>query len=191
MSILNILMHILVYRQSLEDIIMPEPEADAEPWSFLNINNIFSNNYYGDTSLYDVNICHKQYIADNNCPNIENDEIIARSLLDDELFQLSIAESPELSDSVEEGILAKFHYCLEGGSYGNDDEASLCSSLWIDHVDGDDYCYTLPRWTPATSRFFPRTNSRKEYGVKILVVTSFKDTCYIEILPKDKQSKRV
>ncbi|XP_022859870.1 uncharacterized protein LOC111380518 isoform X1 [Olea europaea var. sylvestris] len=29
------------------------------------------------------------------------------------------------------------------------------------------------------------------YGVKILVITSFKDTCYIEILPKDQKSKRV
>ncbi|CAA2969015.1 Hypothetical predicted protein [Olea europaea subsp. europaea] len=29
------------------------------------------------------------------------------------------------------------------------------------------------------------------YGVKILVLTSFKDTCYIEILPKDQKSKRV
>lgn len=26
--------------------------------------------------------------------------------------------------------------------------------------------------------------------MKILVITSFKDTCYIEILPKDQKSKR-
>lgn len=29
------------------------------------------------------------------------------------------------------------------------------------------------------------------YGVKIFVITSFKDTCYIEILPKDQKSERV
>ncbi|KAH9301801.1 hypothetical protein KI387_013384, partial [Taxus chinensis] len=29
------------------------------------------------------------------------------------------------------------------------------------------------------------------YGVKICVVTSFKDTCFIEILPKVQRSKRV
>ncbi|XP_031127215.1 OVARIAN TUMOR DOMAIN-containing deubiquitinating enzyme 9-like isoform X2 [Ipomoea triloba] len=29
------------------------------------------------------------------------------------------------------------------------------------------------------------------YGVKILVITSFKDTCYLEILPKIQKSKRV
>ncbi|KAK1290501.1 hypothetical protein QJS10_CPB18g01679 [Acorus calamus] len=29
------------------------------------------------------------------------------------------------------------------------------------------------------------------YGVKIFVITSFKDTCYIEILPNDQKSKRV
>ncbi|OWM68912.1 OVARIAN TUMOR DOMAIN-containing deubiquitinating enzyme 12-like isoform X1 [Punica granatum] len=29
------------------------------------------------------------------------------------------------------------------------------------------------------------------YGVKIFVITSFKDTCYIEILPSDQRSKRV
>ncbi|KAK4793269.1 hypothetical protein SAY86_023704 [Trapa natans] len=30
-----------------------------------------------------------------------------------------------------------------------------------------------------------------QYGVKIFVITSFKDTCYIEILPNDQRSKRV
>ncbi|KAI5665279.1 hypothetical protein M9H77_24602 [Catharanthus roseus] len=29
------------------------------------------------------------------------------------------------------------------------------------------------------------------YGMKILVITSFKDTCYIEILPRNQKSKRV
>ncbi|KAL6574859.1 hypothetical protein OROMI_012144 [Orobanche minor] len=318
-------MHILVCEHLLEDIIMHEPEADAEPWSFLNIENIFSNNYYGDTCQYDVNICHEQYIADN-CPNIENDEIIARSLLEEELSQLSIAESPEISHSVEEylhssNVVPIWHNssnnCYlgqEGASYGSDDEASLCSSPGDRSCDGDDYCYTLditdgselgevekrlhemipvphipringniPTVDEATSdhqrlldrlelydliehkvqgdgncqfralsdQFYRTPEHHKfvrqqvvrqlkahpeiyegyvpmeyadylkrmsktpmmliylvtrsgewgdhvtlqaaadSYGVKILVVTSFKDTCYIEILPKDQQSKRV
>lgn len=29
-----------------------------------------------------------------------------------------------------------------------------------------------------------------QYGVKIFVITSFKDTCYIEILPNVEKSKR-
>lgn len=29
-----------------------------------------------------------------------------------------------------------------------------------------------------------------QYGVKIFVITSYKDTCYIEILPKSQKSKR-
>ncbi|XP_022868979.1 OTU domain-containing protein DDB_G0284757-like isoform X3 [Olea europaea var. sylvestris] len=29
------------------------------------------------------------------------------------------------------------------------------------------------------------------YGVKVLLITSFEDTCYIELLPKDQKSKRV
>lgn len=33
-------------------------------------------------------------------------------------------------------------------------------------------------------------NDLLQYGVKILVITSFKDTCYIEILPSVQRSER-
>ncbi|GER54298.1 OTU-like cysteine protease family protein [Striga asiatica] len=135
---------------------MHEPEAEAEPWSFLNIENIFSNNYYGDSSQHDVKICHEQYITDTNYAYIDNDEIIARSLLQEELSQLSIAEeSPKLSHSGEEylqnsNIVPNWHnssndYYLEqeGVQNESDDEASLCSSPEDRSCDGENYYYTL------------------------------------------------
>lgn len=82
--------------------IMHEPEPDAAPWSFLNIDSIFSNNYYGDSTQHEVKICHEQYIRDSQYVSTENDEIVARSLLQEELSQLSIEEPPELSHSREE-----------------------------------------------------------------------------------------
>ncbi|CAA0836510.1 Cysteine proteinases superfamily protein [Striga hermonthica] len=295
---------------------MHEPEAEAEPWSFLNIDNIFSNNYYGDSSQHDVKICHEQYITDNNYANIENDEIIARSLLQEELSQLSIAESPRLSHSEEEYLQNSnivpnwndssnnYYPDQEAGQNESDDEASLCSSPEDGSYDGDDFSYTLditdgseldgevekrlyqmvpvphipringdiPSIDEATSdhqrlldrlqlydliehkvqgdgncqfralsdQFYRTPEHHKfvrqqvvrqlkahpeiyegyvpmeyadylkrmsksgewgdhvtlqaaadSYGVKIVVVTSFKDTCYIEILPMDQQSKRV
>lgn len=99
-------MNVLVGVQSLEEIIMHEPEADAAQWSFFNIDNIFSNNYYGDSTQHDVNICHEQYIRDNHCVDIDNDEIFARALLQEELSQLSISESPEFSNMGEEYLLS-------------------------------------------------------------------------------------
>lgn len=80
---------------------MHEPEPDAAPWSFLNIDSIFSNSYYGDSTQHDVMICHEQYIRDDPCVNTENDEIVAHSLLHEELSQLSIEEHPVLSHSGE------------------------------------------------------------------------------------------
>lgn len=81
---------------------MHEPEPDAAPWSFLNVESIFSNNYYGDGAQHDVKICHEQYIRDAQCVSTENDEIVAHSLLQEELSQLSIEEPLELSHSREE-----------------------------------------------------------------------------------------
>ncbi|CAA0830451.1 Cysteine proteinases superfamily protein [Striga hermonthica] len=296
---------------------MHEPEAEAEPWSFLNIDNIFSNNYYGDSSQHDVKICHEQYITDSNYDYIENDEIIARSLLQEELSQLSISEeSPKLSHSGEEylqnsNIVPNWHsssndyyFDQEGVQNESDDEASLCSSPEDRSCDGENYYYNLditdgseldgevekrlyqmipvphipringdiPSVDEATSDhqrlldrlqlydliehkvqgdgncqfralsdqfyrtpehhklvrqqvvrqlkahpeiyegyvpmeyadYLKRMSKSEEwgdhvtlqaaadsYGAKIVIVTSFKDTCYIEILPKDQQSKRV
>ncbi|KAL0309698.1 UNVERIFIED_CONTAM: OVARIAN TUMOR DOMAIN-containing deubiquitinating enzyme 10 [Sesamum radiatum] len=274
---------------------MHEPESDAAPWSFFNFDNIFSNNYYGDSTQHDVKICHEQYIRDNHfdteCGNIDTDEIIAHALLQEELSQLSIAESPEISHSGEEylqnsTVVPNWHnssnnYYLgqDGHLHETDDVGSVCSSPGDRSCDGDDYSYTLditdesdldgevekrlyqmvpvphipringdiPSVDEATSdhqrlldrlqlydliehkvqgdgncqlkahpemyegyvpmeyaEYLRRMSKNGEwgdhvtlqaaadsYGVRILVVTSFKDTCYIEILPKDQKSKRV
>lgn len=94
-------MPVCFYKHSPEEI-MHEPEPDAAPWSFLNINNIFSNSYYGDSTQHDVKICHEQYIRDNQYVNTDNDEIVAHALLQEELSQLAIEEPPELSHSGQE-----------------------------------------------------------------------------------------
>ncbi|KAK4419217.1 OVARIAN TUMOR DOMAIN-containing deubiquitinating enzyme 10 [Sesamum alatum] len=299
---------------------MHEPEPDAAPWSFFNFDNIFSNNYYGDSTQHDVKICHEQYIRDNHCDtgcgNIDTDEIIAHSLLQEELSQLSIAESPEVSHSGEEYSQSStvvpnwdnssnnYYLGQDSGLHETDDVRSVCSSPGDRSCDGDDYSYTLditdesdldgevekrlyqmvpvphipringdiPSVDEATSdhqrlldrlqlydliehkvqgdgncqfralsdqfyrtpehhkfvrkqvvrqlkahpemyegyvpmeyaEYLKRMSKNGEwgdhvtlqaaadsYGVRILVVTSFKDTCYIEILPKDQKSKRV
>lgn len=81
---------------------MHEPEPDAAPWSLFNIDSIFSNSYYGDSTQHDVKISHEQYLRDDQCANTDNDEIVAHALLQEELSQLSIEEHPELSHSGEE-----------------------------------------------------------------------------------------
>ncbi|KAL0375064.1 UNVERIFIED_CONTAM: OVARIAN TUMOR DOMAIN-containing deubiquitinating enzyme 9 [Sesamum radiatum] len=190
---------------------MHEPESDAAPWSFFNFDNIFSNNYYGDSTQHDVKICHEQYIRDNHCDtecgNIDTDEIIAHALLQEELSQLSIAESPEISHSGEEysqssTVVPNWHnssnnYYLgqDGHLHETDDVGSVCSSPGDRSCDGDDYSYTLDITDESDldgeveKRLYQMVPV--PYGVRILVVTSFKDTCYIEILPKDQKSKRV
>ncbi|KAK4396367.1 OVARIAN TUMOR DOMAIN-containing deubiquitinating enzyme 10 [Sesamum angolense] len=229
---------------------MHEPESDAAPWSFFNFDNIFSNNYYGDSTQHDVKICHEQYIRDNHfdteCGNIDTDEIIAHALLQEELSQLSIAESPEISHSGEEysqnsTVVPNWHnssnnYYLgqDGHLHETDDVGSVCSSPGDRSCDGDDYSYTLDitdesdldgevekrlyQMVPVPLKAHPemyegyvpmeyaeylKTMSKNgewgdhvtlqaaadSYGVRILVVTSFKDTCYIEILPKTRSPK--
>ncbi|KAL3825894.1 hypothetical protein ACJIZ3_021923 [Penstemon smallii] len=298
---------------------MHEPEPDAAPWAFLNVDHIFNNNYYGDSTQHDMRISHEQYFGDSPCDtwngSTENDENIARALHEEELTQLSISESPHLSHHGEEYIQnstvvpnwqdsSNNYYCQEGGLHENDDAGSLCSSPGDRSCDGDNYSYTLeitdeseldeevekrlyqmnpvphiPRTngdipsvdeatsdhqrlldrlelydliehkvqgdgncqfralsdqfyrTPEHHKFVRQQVVRQlkshpevyegyvpmeyadylkrmsksgewgdhvtlqaaadSYGVRILVVTSFKDTCYIEILPKDQKSKRV
>ncbi|KAL1549422.1 OVARIAN TUMOR DOMAIN-containing deubiquitinating enzyme 12-like isoform X2 [Salvia divinorum] len=288
---------------------MHEPEPDAAPWSFLNIDSIFSDSYYGDNTQHDVKICHEQYIRDDQCVNTENDEIVAHSLLHEELSQWSIEEHPVLSHSGE-NLLHEISekstgdVGRDGSAYESDDAGSPCSSPGDRSCDGDDYSCNLdimeeseldgevekrlcqmisvphipringdiPSVDEATTDhqrlldrlklydliehkvqgdgncqfralsdqfyrtsehhkfvrhqvvrqlkahpemyegyvpmefadYLNRISKRGEwgdhvtlqaaadsYGVKILVLTSFKDTCYIEILPKDQKSKRV
>ncbi|KAL2481382.1 Cysteine proteinases superfamily protein [Abeliophyllum distichum] len=297
---------------------MNEPESDVAPWSFFNVDQIFSNNYYGDNTQYDVKISHEQYIRDSYCDTesggIVNDEICAHAL-QEEFSQLSIAEAPELSDygeksfqhsTVDPGHSPSSNYYLghEGALGETDEMESFCSSSGDRPCDGQDHSCTLgitdeselngevekrlyrmipiphvpriiediPSVDEATTdhqrlldrlqlydlvehkvqgdgncqfralsdqfyqmpehHIFVRQQvvhqlrahpemyegyvpmeyddyldrmsrsgewgdhvtlqaAADSYGVKILVITSFEDTCYIEILPNDQKSKRV
>ncbi|KAL8152850.1 hypothetical protein V2J09_010610 [Rumex salicifolius] len=71
-------------------------------------------------------------------------------------------------------------------------------------MEYDEYLEKMSKYSPQFSDLFCIANDDNmlyiglasgeimcHYGVKIFVITSFKDTCYIEILPKDERSKRV
>lgn len=83
---------------------MSEPDPDVARWGLylLDVDHLFSSNYYGDTSHHDVYISHEQYSRDNrndmDTISIENDEIIAHTL-QEELSQMSLAEGTEFSNS--------------------------------------------------------------------------------------------
>ncbi|MQM01397.1 hypothetical protein Taro_034151 [Colocasia esculenta] len=69
--------------------------------------------------------------------------------------------------------------------YGEYLEKLSRTGEWGDHV-------TLQAAADSVRRQFPSHMSYcfPSYGVKIFVITSFKDTCYIEILPSVQKSKR-
>lgn len=87
---------------------MYEPESDAARWglNFLDVDQIFSSSYYGDSN-HDVNISREWYVEDNNTEtihnNIENDEIIAHTL-QEEFSRLSMQEASESSHADNEQI---------------------------------------------------------------------------------------
>ncbi|KAL8516641.1 hypothetical protein ACS0TY_015052 [Phlomoides rotata] len=129
---------------------MHEPEPDAAQWSFFNIDNIFSNSYYGDSTQHDVNICHEQYIRDDHCVSVDDDEIIAHALMQEELSRLSISESPEFFSHSGEGLqdsaaVQDSHNSSsqESDLHESGDAGSICSSPGDKSCDGDDYSYTL------------------------------------------------
>lgn len=67
---------------------------------FFNVDQIFSNNYYGNSTQYYVKISDEQYIRDSHCDSeccsIGNDKIYTHAL-QEELSQLSITEAPKFS----------------------------------------------------------------------------------------------
>ncbi|EPS59330.1 hypothetical protein M569_15476, partial [Genlisea aurea] len=301
---------------------MPEPEPDPPTqWSFFNIDSIFSNNYYGDSSQHDVKICHEQYFKDDPCSIerssiLDDDEILAHALLEEELSRLAITDSarrendecclqsspPPVTDwnhpsnggegdsarrttggdgggsfcsspgnrSVEEdghshglditdeseidGEVEKRLYQMNpvphipriNGDIPSVDEATSDHQRLLDRlklydliehkVEGDGNCqfralsdqfYRTPEhhkfvrqqvvlqlqadpeiyegYVPMEyAEYLKKMSKNSEwgdhvtlqaaadsYGVRIIVVTSYKDTCYIEILPKLQKSKRV
>lgn len=85
---------------------MCEPDSDVVKWglNFLDVDQIFSSTYYGDSNQQDVNISHEQYNGntyhENEFNNVENDEMIAHSL-QQELLDLSIEDEDEVSNPVD------------------------------------------------------------------------------------------
>lgn len=83
---------------------MSDPDPDVARWGLhlLDVDHLFSSNYYGDTSHHDVYISREQYSTDNHNDmdsiSIENDEIIAHTL-QEELTRMSLAERTEFSNA--------------------------------------------------------------------------------------------
>lgn len=90
---------------------MCDQDPDVVRWGldFLDVDQIFSSSYYGDTNNADVDISPEQYLRESHHDaefnNVENDEIIAHTL-QEELSQLSVAEGTESSNAVEEHFQA-------------------------------------------------------------------------------------
>ncbi|XP_060201508.1 OVARIAN TUMOR DOMAIN-containing deubiquitinating enzyme 12-like isoform X1 [Lycium barbarum] len=140
---------------------MCEPESDAArgAFSFLDVDQLFSSNYYGDSRQHDIEISHEQYARENRCHpsycNVENDELIAQAL-QEELSELSIAEDAESSHADQQYLQAstgvqhwqgppREYYAGHDTGLEADDlgPSSSCSSPGNRSYDGEDYTYTL------------------------------------------------
>lgn len=137
----------------------PESEAARGVLSFLDVDQLFSSNYYGDGGKHDVEICQEQYARENQyhtsyC-NVDNDEAIAH-LLQEELSELSIAEDAESSHADEQYLQAstsiqhwhtppREYYAGHDTGLEADDvgPSSSCSSPSDRSYDGEEYTYTL------------------------------------------------
>lgn len=83
-----------------------EPEYDAARGvlSFLDVDQLFSSNYYGDSTQHDIEICHEQYSTENpyhpSYCNVDNDEVIAHALQEEwsELYITEDAQSSHADD---------------------------------------------------------------------------------------------
>lgn len=86
---------------------MCEPDPDVARWglNFLDVDQLFSSSYYGDTNQHDVDISHEPYVRDSHqdtvFSSVGNDVIVAHTL-QEELSQMSLAEETELSNAVED-----------------------------------------------------------------------------------------
>ncbi|CAN4121524.1 unnamed protein product [Withania somnifera] len=140
---------------------MCEPESDAARGvlSFLDMDQLFSSNYYGDSRQHGIEICHEQYARENpyhpSYCNVENDEVIAHAL-QEEWSELSIAGDAEYSHADEQDLQAStgvqlWHgpprECYTGNDTGLEADdvgpSSSCSSPGDRSYDGEEYTYTL------------------------------------------------
>ncbi|KAI3743437.1 hypothetical protein L1987_61146 [Smallanthus sonchifolius] len=134
---------------------MCEPDSDVK-WSlhFLDVDQIFSSTYYGDSNQHDVNICHEQYnggsYQEYEFNDVKNDEMLAHSL-QQELLDLSISNENELSNVSNHtrdwyGDPSSDNYYGDESRLEETDEmgpSSSCSSPGNLSYDGDEYSYNL------------------------------------------------
>ncbi|KAL8263281.1 hypothetical protein R6Q59_024639 [Mikania micrantha] len=145
---------------------MCEPDSDVVKWglNFLDVDQIFSSTYYGDSHQHDVNICHEQYnggsYQENELANVRNDEMLAHSL-QQELLDLSISDenestnvsnqvdhlqtSPDIQDWYGGPSSDNYYYGDESRLQETDETgaSSTCSSPGNRSFDGDEYSYNL------------------------------------------------
>ncbi|PWA81722.1 cysteine proteinases superfamily protein [Artemisia annua] len=141
---------------------MCEPDSDVVRWglNFLDVDQIFSSTYYGDSNQHDVTICHEQYdggsYEENEYNDVKNDEMLAHSL-QQELLDLSIEDDHEVSNPVEHletsndtrdwyGQPSDNYYYGDDSRLQETDEmgqSSSCSSPETRSYDGDEYSYNL------------------------------------------------
>ncbi|KAL4560500.1 hypothetical protein LXL04_032652 [Taraxacum kok-saghyz] len=150
---------------------MCEPDSDVVKWglNILDVDQIFSSTYYGDSNQHDVSISHEQYnnggtYQENEFNNnVENDELLAHSL-QHELLDLSITDGNELSNPDEYLQTSNDvqdwyspspdnHYYEQTLVITGDESrvqeteemghSSSCSSPGNRSYDGDDYSYNL------------------------------------------------
>ncbi|CAH1442008.1 unnamed protein product [Lactuca virosa] len=116
---------------------MCEPDSDVVKWGlhFLDVDQIFSSTYYGDSNQHDVNICHEQYnngdlsISDGN--ELSNPEEHLQTSNDTQEWY---TPSP---DNYYYGDESRVQETEEMG------HSSSCSSPGNRSYDGDEYSYNL------------------------------------------------
>ncbi|XP_076893389.1 OVARIAN TUMOR DOMAIN-containing deubiquitinating enzyme 12-like isoform X2 [Bidens hawaiensis] len=148
---------------------MCEPDADVLKWGLdiLNVDQIFSSEYYGDSNQHNMNIYHDQYYGNSyqevEFNNVKNDEMLAHSL-QQELLDLSISDDNEesvVSNQVDHLQTSNETHEWYGGPssdnnnyyYAGDDSrlqetdemgpSSSCSSPENRSYDDDEYSYNL------------------------------------------------
>ncbi|CAI9268064.1 unnamed protein product [Lactuca saligna] len=111
---------------------MCEPDSDVMKWGlhFLDVDQIFSSTYYGDSNQHDVNICHEQYNnGDGN--ELSNPEEHLQTSNDTQEWY---TPSP---DNYYYGDESRVQETEEMG------HSSSCSSPGNRSYDGDEYSYNL------------------------------------------------
>lgn len=138
-----------------------EPEYDAARGvlSFLDVDQLFSSNYYGDSTQHDIEICHEQYSTENpyhpSYCNVDNDEVIAHAL-QEEWSELYITEDAQSSHADDQYLQAstgvqhwhgsprEYYAGHDAGVEANDvGPSSSCSSPGDRSYDGEEYTCTL------------------------------------------------